>query len=285
MSAKERYPVVPQGHRYLALHIPTGVLSTTIAQPAMIESMAHETKSSALANLDGARTMLEKSRTLPEVKKIRDVAEAAKVYVKAARLGRDSQLYAAEISLIASHKAGGILKELPRAKPKAKGGRFRDSEYQRTLNEARVSYRTAQHWQKLASVPEEDVKRYIDVVRKSEKDDITAAGLLRAVRPKKSKSKSKSPFSDHITIPLKRHEYYGIRSWARVSYEPDEFLTSEAQFVRAIITEFFQQTGLAHWTPLQDETSIREALAAWLKQDTKTVLAALEEVEKEKTPA
>ncbi len=133
----------------------------------------------ALAKFEHARRELAEARTLKDVKKIRDAAEAVKTYVKAARAGRESQLYAAEISLLASHKAGGILKELPRAKPKAKGGRVRDSEYERTLKELEVPYRTAQHWQKLARIPEDRVKRYIDWVRKTETAEITVAGLLR----------------------------------------------------------------------------------------------------------
>ena len=52
----------------------------------------------ALVKLDKARSALAESRTLSEVKKIRDVAEAAKTYAKAAHLSRDSQNYAAEIN-------------------------------------------------------------------------------------------------------------------------------------------------------------------------------------------
>lgn len=65
-----------------------------------------------LAQLDRARQMLAESRTLSDVKKIRDIAEAAKVYAKAAHLGRESQNYAAEIALlaarpVASNASGG----------------------------------------------------------------------------------------------------------------------------------------------------------------------------------
>ncbi len=64
----------------------------------------------ALANLDRARSMLAEARTLGEVKKIRDMAEAARTYAKGAHLGRDAQYHAPEIALLAAHKAGAILK-------------------------------------------------------------------------------------------------------------------------------------------------------------------------------
>lgn len=119
--------------------------------------VVHE-QSSQLANLDRARQMLAESRTLPEVKKIRDIAEAAKVYAKAAHLGRESQNYAAEIALLASRKAGEILKQLERDTPKQAGAKkgaasvAGASEYAKTLKETNTPERTAQYWQKLASV-------------------------------------------------------------------------------------------------------------------------------------
>ena len=65
-----------------------------------------------LAKLERARLPLAESRTLPEVKRIRDIAEAARVYARAAHLSRESQHYAAEIALLASRKAGEILAKL-----------------------------------------------------------------------------------------------------------------------------------------------------------------------------
>jgi hypothetical protein len=56
--------------------------------------------------------MLFRARTLPEVKRIRDTAEAARVYARAAHLDRESQNYAAEISLLASRGADEMSSEL-----------------------------------------------------------------------------------------------------------------------------------------------------------------------------
>ena len=52
-----------------------------------------------LAKLDKARLLLRKSRTLPEIKKIRDLAVAAKEYARAAKLGHEAMLLKSKNSL------------------------------------------------------------------------------------------------------------------------------------------------------------------------------------------
>jgi len=135
-----------------------------------------------LAKLERARLALVESRTLPDVKKIRDIAEAARVFTRAAHLSRELQHYASEIALLASRKAGEILARLER-----KPGQRRDkpaamtaggSEYRKALEDTDTPERTAQLWQKLAQVSEKKVQKYIASCRELD-EDITAAGLLR----------------------------------------------------------------------------------------------------------
>jgi len=143
--------------------------------------------SATLAKLERARTDLAEARTLPEVKQIHDIAEGARTYAKAAKLGRESQNYAAEIALLASRKAGELLKQLQ----KSKGGEHTHrtaasvagvSEYRKALKDTDTPERTAQHWQKLSGVPEADVQKYVATVRKKHSGEITAAGLMREVK-------------------------------------------------------------------------------------------------------
>jgi hypothetical protein len=149
-----------------------------------------------LATLDKARIMLAEARTLPEVKKIRDIAEAAKVYAKAAHLGREAQNYAAEISLLASCKAGEILKQLERRQgqrtdkelPAGAAGR---SEYAQTLKDTETTVRTAHLWQNMANIPEETRNTYVMSMHESD-GEITASGLLRAGRPHIEKRKNRN---------------------------------------------------------------------------------------------
>ena len=141
--------------------------------------------SSQLAKLEKARQMLAESRTLSEVKKIRDFAEAAKVYAQAAHLGQEAQNYAAEIALLAERKAGDIFADLERAKPKATGGRVRKSEakseYATALEDSNTSEREAQRWQEIAKIPEETFNDYLQQ-SKDLKTEINRAGLSKVAK-------------------------------------------------------------------------------------------------------
>lgn len=153
-----------------------------ICEPAGTTALATVECSTQLAKLDKARQLLAESRTLPEVKKIRDIAEAAKVYAKAAHLGAEAQNYAAEISLLSERKAGEILSQLE----KSDGGRPEKtpvtaagvSEYRQTLTATQTPERTAQQWQETARVPENIFHGYIRQSKDLELE-ITRAGLSK----------------------------------------------------------------------------------------------------------
>jgi len=136
-----------------------------------------------LANLDRVRVALEKARTLPEVKRIRDIAEAARVYARAAHMSKESLDYAAELKLSAERKAGSILARLQ----KSSGGRPEKtaaslagvSEYQKTLEETETPTRTARYWQEVAAIPEETVRSYVTKAKLDDKNPVTTSGLIR----------------------------------------------------------------------------------------------------------
>ena len=66
-----------------------------------------------LADLERARAMLEESRSLAEVKEIRDRAVAIKEYARAKKLGAEMVGYAQEIINRAERRAGQLISELP----------------------------------------------------------------------------------------------------------------------------------------------------------------------------
>jgi hypothetical protein len=152
---------------------------------------------SALAKLDRARQALAEARTLADVKKIRDIAEAARVYAKAAHMGREAQNYAGEVKLLAERKAGDLLGQLNRGKtgPKLPATVAGNSEYSQTLIDTKTPERTAQYWQKVAQVPEKAVHDYITTVHKTDKAEITTAGLLRECRKSNGHVKEEKEFT------------------------------------------------------------------------------------------
>ena len=110
----------------------------------------------ALVKLSQATTMLAEARSLPEVKGILDLAEAARTYARAAKLGLEATNYAAEIKLRAERKAGELLAELERGKtgPKLDSGLECNSEYRAVLTDSAIAPTTAHRWQEAASIPE-----------------------------------------------------------------------------------------------------------------------------------
>jgi uncharacterized Zn finger protein (UPF0148 family) len=111
-------------------------------------------------------------------------------------LGRESQNYAAEISLLASRRAGEILSELE----KSNGGRPRKtrdivspvSEYKKVLKETNTSVRKAQRWQELAKISEATFRDYIEQSKIKTDEEISSSGLLKRAK-KNSAKKNPTP--------------------------------------------------------------------------------------------
>lgn len=96
-------------------------------------------------------------------------AEAAKAYARAAKLGLEAYNYAAEVKVRAERKAGGFLEKLE----KDKGGRpitvdtvsTVNSEYKSVLTENGIDYRTANFWQELNKMPDDEFEELIAEMR------------------------------------------------------------------------------------------------------------------------
>jgi hypothetical protein len=134
-------------------------------------------ESRELAVLDQASQILEEARSLEDVKVIRDKAEAARTFIRAARLGLDLQNRAAELKLRAERKAGQFLASL-----KLRGGR-RSKGHAVTLKleDLGISRQQSKRWQAVASVSE---RRFLDYLQEANQQgrEVTSAGLLRLAR-------------------------------------------------------------------------------------------------------
>ncbi len=152
---------------------------------------------SALAKLSAATRALAQARTLPEVKQIIDIAEAARAYARAARLGTEAANHAAEIKILAQHRAGEMLAELERAQTAGlKRGPLSQAvttgEYAAVLAENEINRMTAHRWQKLAEVPVDMVRECIGSVMQEERE-LTAAALMRQVQERRRQERQQPP--------------------------------------------------------------------------------------------
>ncbi len=155
-----------------------------------------------IAVLSQARQMLAEARTLDEIKGVRDMAEAMRLYAKKAQLGLASMNEAAEVKLLAERRAGAMLAAME--KQNGSRGNFvgRDSsggyivqppEALPTLEDVGVNKVQSHRWQKVANVPAPVFERFVERVKanvvlaesgfSNERLDpleITTNGLLRA---------------------------------------------------------------------------------------------------------
>lgn len=142
--------------------------------------------SSPLAKLSAATRALAEARTLDQVKHIMDVAEAARTYARAAKLGLEAANHAAEVKLRAERKAGELLAQLERSN----GGRPTEnsfqagtsfSEYREVLTENDIAPTTAHRWQTVATVPDEVFEELIaETVNAGDKELTSALALRKA---------------------------------------------------------------------------------------------------------
>ncbi len=134
--------------------------------------------SNSMIKLDGAVKALAEASSLEDVKHIADVAEAARTYARAARLGLKAQNRAAEVHLRAQRKAGALLASME----KNKGGRPDETgnivlPVSPSLKELGIDKMQSSRWQRIASVSEEEFEAHLQEIRQSNRE-ITTASVL-----------------------------------------------------------------------------------------------------------
>jgi site-specific DNA-methyltransferase (adenine-specific) len=149
--------------------------------------------SEPLARLELARLLLAETRSMDEVRSIHDLAEAARLYARQARLGLDAQNDAAEIKLRAERRLGELLGTLP----KQDGGdaaRARSqpaTEVPPRLHALGISKSQSSRCQAIAAVPEPVFEQYVEEVREQGRHDgkteLTTAGALVVARQYRSR--------------------------------------------------------------------------------------------------
>lgn len=174
----------------------------------------------ALAKLDKATQMLAEAKSLDEVKHIVNIAEAARTYARAAKLGLEAQNHAAEIALLAKRKAGEFLGQLDKNQGArndlATSSTHGESEFAEAVKGADITPQDAARWQLIADVPEEVFREFVEETKEAGKE-LTQAGALRLAR-------SLNVETEQPEIPDGKYRViYADPPWKYGNTMPDEF--------------------------------------------------------------
>ncbi len=131
--------------------------------------MSEEQTINSIQKLAIAQQLLAEAKSLDDILHIRDIAEAARVYAQAAKLGLENQNEAAEVKIRAERKAGEMLAQMPKATGADYGGRTSldgnrelPSNPPPTLTELGIEKMQSSRWQMVASVPEDVFEEHIN---------------------------------------------------------------------------------------------------------------------------
>ena len=143
----------------------------------------------SLVSIGNATRMLAEAKSLDDVRTIRDLAEAARVYARAHDLGIEAMNHAAEIKLRAERRAGELLTESRETGQRLGVGRpektypadtFSDGPQAApaTLSDLGISRVQSSRWQAIASLPEPEFEAAI-ADTKDQRAPLTTAGMVR----------------------------------------------------------------------------------------------------------
>jgi N6-adenosine-specific RNA methylase IME4 len=118
----------------------------------------------AIQQIDKVRAMLERATTLPELRELVSVADAARVYAKRALCTLEVVNHAQRIKLSAERKAGEMLTKIEKDKG---GGNVRGVHRSRAatgerLEDLGVTKSQSSRWQMLAAIPEREFEKAFD---------------------------------------------------------------------------------------------------------------------------
>jgi N6-adenosine-specific RNA methylase IME4 len=143
----------------------------------------------ALAKLDKATQMLAEAKSLDEVKNIMDIAEAARTYARAAKLGLEAYNHAAEVKARAERKAGEFLKQLDHGqegRPSKLYQADKVSDFKEVIEENNIPVASAYRWQQVAEMPELVFEKHLEEMRGER--PITTSGMIKELRRDEAKS-------------------------------------------------------------------------------------------------
>jgi DNA modification methylase len=218
----------------------------------------------ALAKLTQASRMLAEAKSLDDILKIKDLAQAGIAFAKAAHLGNDSINYAKEIKTLAEYKGGIVLIEMKkRGERIGQGGDKKSKSHDDTLilDDLGITKGESSRWQQMAQVSETEIKEIID--DKKQDGILTTNEIVKEVkrrRPKKSKPTPKTVEGVRLycgdmldVLPTLDNQYdlvladppYNVTEWDWDKLgTPTEFLDLTAHWLNAVMLKLKPQYNL-----------------------------------------
>lgn len=131
-----------------------------------------------LIHFDEARAALAQITTVDEAKAVRDKAEAARVYAKQAKYSLVVQNDCAEIKIWAERRAGELLRDMAEKGERASGHGGDRASCRAQLEDLGIEKTQSHRWQRMASIPEPELKAHIAETKK-QGEELTTASVLR----------------------------------------------------------------------------------------------------------
>ena len=165
----------------------------------------------ALAQIQRARLFLAEAKDLADIRAVRDMAEAARLYARAAGLGEDAMNEAAEIKLRAERKAGealALMKKHEGGRPEKTDSRRESVSAPIRLAGLGITPKQSMNWQAEASVPEPVFEAHI-AETKADGKPLTTAGVVQVAR--EIKAQREAEILERIPDPGDAHRRAKIK--------------------------------------------------------------------------
>ncbi|OGC90205.1 MAG: hypothetical protein A2W25_15485 [candidate division Zixibacteria bacterium RBG_16_53_22] len=136
----------------------------------------------ALAKLTRASKMLAEAKTLDDVLKIKDLAQAAETYARAAKLGLEAQNNAAEVTLRAERKAGEMIRRMKERGEIREGRKPKlSNDSIVSLDDLGISSYESSTYQRIEDLPDEEFESHIAETKASGRE-LTTSGTLKEAK-------------------------------------------------------------------------------------------------------
>ena len=140
--------------------------------------------------LQRIKQALSESKSILEIKRLREIAEQMRVDTQQRDLGLELQNQATELKLQAERKLGMSLAEM-----KLRGGDRKTGRDTVRLKDLGIDKNQSARWQQSASVPDSMFQNYLEATRTTGKE-LSSAGLLRLAKQLRAEQSTKMPSAD-----------------------------------------------------------------------------------------